>query len=93
MISDVLVEAKAEIKEYLQGNNYEDQSEIKALVTLMNSIQCDLDTAPGCERILTVKTFLKEVKAVSVFILYLVRKFWRNIFRKKDIKYYRPKNE
>ncbi|MDR3611405.1 MAG: hypothetical protein P4L27_12635 [Ignavibacteriaceae bacterium] len=93
MISDVLFESIPEIEEYIQSGWYGEYHEIEALLTLMRSILLDLDTPPGDERILTLKTFFKEIKAIGIFILYMCKKIGRNIFRKKNIKYFRLKEE
>jgi len=78
------------IEKYLQKEpNYISASEIKALVTMIRSIQDDLDTSQYRQRILTLKTFFEEWKAIGILIRYLLVKIKDNIFRKKNITYFR----
>jgi hypothetical protein len=92
MISDVLSDSITDIEKYLQKEpNYQSASEIKALVTLMRSIQHDLDISQCRPRILNLKTFFEEWKAIGILIRYLLGKIKNTIFRKKDITYSRLK--
>ena len=93
MVSDVLFESIEKIEEYLKSDMYKDSPEIVALIILMQSIQDDLDAPPYYQRNLSVKTFTKDCKAVGFFILYMARKLWGNIFRKKNITYFHSKRE